>query len=105
MKKESGKIQDIVKEIGMKRAEEEQNKILEKYNLEGLNKEQIQGISDLISEEKKIILNQHKQFIKEILEELDNMLKEQLLPMEWAKDICERKDEIIKQKAGEGLLK
>ena len=62
----SDKIQDIVRKIGMKQAEEEQNKILEKYNLTGLNKEQIQGIADLI----RFVIKGHNEVKKEAIKRL-----------------------------------
>ena len=62
----SEKIQDIVRKIGMKQAKEEQNKILEKYNLKGLNKEQIQGVAELI----RYVVKGHNENFKEKIKRL-----------------------------------
>jgi len=70
----SEKIQDIVKEIGMKEAEERQNKILEEYNLTGLNKEQIQGVAGLI----RSVIKIHDKIYNDKLKEAVEKLKEEL---------------------------
>ena len=72
------RLSDYIEKIGMRMAEEEQNKILKKYGLIDLNKNQIQGVADLISYVKKCYDDTVKNDVKEFIKKRNGLLQEYL---------------------------
>ena len=84
-----------IREIGMKLAEEEQNLILEKYGLTELNKEQINGIVELI----RYINRVHEEKFRDFIKKLKNEFRQNT---NFPKEVT---DEIIDTLAGSELSK
>jgi len=80
-----------LKRIGMQMAKEEEDKILKEFNLTSLDKEQIQGVSKILSYCNKAIIEDFKEREQEKVRRLKEEIK--LIPTQrgdWNKNVIER---------------